>query len=91
MGQKMEIIEHYVDFCVVGGGLAGMMAAISEETAHQKFVCGRSDAMERTTGKPVFWRKSCWRTWTETHSEISLCGTVSCMKKSDFNPESRCS
>ena len=29
MEQRMEIIEHDVDFCVVGGGLAGMLAAIA--------------------------------------------------------------
>ena len=28
MSQRPEIIEHHVDFCVVGGGLAGMCAAI---------------------------------------------------------------
>lgn len=29
MGQHPEIIEHHVDFCVIGGGLAGMLAAIA--------------------------------------------------------------
>ena len=29
MSEKPEIINHHVDFCVVGGGLAGMLAAIS--------------------------------------------------------------
>ena len=29
MSQRPEIIEHHVDLCVVGGGLAGMLTAIS--------------------------------------------------------------
>ena len=74
MNTNLKSIYHKVDLCVVGGGLAGMCAAVAAARHGIKVV--------KTTEKQALLKKLHLKPFTETLTDVIRCGTLYCLNLS---------